>query len=285
MKYSENLYTFDETRNEFKPYGLTCELWTPRLMGRPDRHNEIEINYFPEGSITYLLQDKRINIPAKRLALFWGLIPHQIIHYEGTAPYYVCTIPFSFFLEWKLPSFFVSRILKGEVVLDPSEEYAMYDNFLLRKWIEEIDKTDSEKVILLEMQARLSRVAHNLSHEIKSQQPSIDLNEINHVERIAIYIGQNYQNAIEASEIGEAVGLHPDYANSIFKKAFGLTLSEYIIEERISHAQRKLITTDKNIASIAFECGFNSISWFNTCFKQMNGCTPREFRNKNHCVI
>lgn len=281
MKYSENLYTFDETRNEFKPYGLTCELWTPSLMGRPDRHNEIEINYFPEGNITYLFQKERRTIPANRLALFWGLMPHQIVHYEGTAPYYVCTIPFSLFLEWKLPASFVSRILKGEVVLDASAENARYDEFLLRKWIDDIDKTNSEEVILLEMRARLNRLSHNLSTEKDSNQPTIDSNEINHVERIALYIGQNYRDTIEASDIGVAAGLHPDYANSIFKKAFGLTLSEYIIEERISHAQRKLITTDNTIASIAFECGFNSISWFNACFKKMNGCTPKEFRNRN----
>lgn len=281
MKYSENLYTFDETRNEFKPYGLTCELWTPSLMGRPDRHNEIEINYFPEGNITYLFQKERRTILPNRLALFWGLMPHQIVHYEGTAPYYVCTIPFSLFLEWKLPASFVSRILKGEVVLDASAENARYDEFLLRKWIDDIDKTNSEEVILLEMRARMNRLSHNLSTEKDSNQPTIDSNEINHVERIALYIGQNYRDTIEVSDIGEAAGLHPDYANSIFKKAFGLTLSEYIIEERISHAQRKLITTDNTIASIAFECGFNSISWFNACFKKMNSCTPRQFRDKN----
>lgn len=281
MQYSEILNTFDESRKEFKPYGLTCELWTPSLMERPDRHNEIEINYFPEGTITYLFQKEWATIPAKKLALFWGLMPHQIVHYEGTAPYYVCTIPFSLFLEWKLPSSFVSRILKGEVVHDASDENAMYDDFLLGKWIEDIDKTNLEEVILLEMRARLNRLAHNSSPEKETEQPSIESNEINHVERIAIYIGQNYRDTIEASDIGEAVGLHPDYANSIFKKAFGITLSEYIIEERISHAQRKLMTTDKNIASIAFECGFNSISWFNACFKQMNSCTPRQFRNRN----
>lgn len=281
MQYSEILNTFDETRNEFKPYGLTCELWTPSLMGRPDRHNEIELNYFPEGTITYLFQKERVTIPSKRLTLFWGLMPHQIVHFEGNAPYYVCTIPFSLFLEWKLPSSFVARILKGEVILDSSEESSSYDDFLLSKWMEDIGKTNLEEVILLEMRARLSRLAHQSSPEKKSNQPSIDSNEINHVERIAIYIGQNYRDTIEASDIGEAIGLHPDYANSIFKKAFGRTLSEYILEERITHAQRKLITSDENISAIAYDCGFNSISWFNASFKKMNGCTPREFRKRN----
>lgn len=281
MKNSEILHSFDESRDEFIPYGLTCELWTPSLMGKPDRHNEIEINYFPEGTVTYLFQEEKITIPTQRLAVFWGLVPHQIVHSEGDAPYYVCTIPFSVFLEWKLPASFVDQILNGEVILEPSEVYAPYDEFLLQNWIEDIGNHDLEEVTLLEIRARLSRLAQSSLTRKENNQSAIPPNEINHVERMAIYIGQNYCDPIEASDIGNAVGLHPDYANSIFRKAFGCTLSEYIIEERISHAQRKLITTDENISSIAFECGFNSISWFNACFKKMNGCTPRDFRKNN----
>ena len=52
MSDSEKLKTFDEKRDEFKPYGLTCEIWRPQLMPKIDRHNEIELNYIPEGDIT-----------------------------------------------------------------------------------------------------------------------------------------------------------------------------------------------------------------------------------------
>lgn len=37
MLDSEMLKAFDEHRGEFKPYGLTCELWMPDLMRKPDR--------------------------------------------------------------------------------------------------------------------------------------------------------------------------------------------------------------------------------------------------------
>lgn len=57
-------------------------------------------------------------------------------------------------------------------------------------------------------------------------------------------------------------------------------MSEYIIEERISHAQRKLVATDTSITEIAFECGFNTISRFNAAFLKINSCTPREFRKR-----
>ena len=277
---SEILNTFDESRGEFKPYGLTCELWTPGLMRKPDRHNEIEINYFPKGNITYLFQDKKITIPAQRLAIFWGLVSHQIVHYEGPYPYYVCTIPFSLFLEWKLPASFVDRILKGEVLLEVSEKFSLYDEFLLNNWITDINKSASVKVILLELRARLYRMAISNLPVLENDPFRVHTDEINQVERIAIYIAQNYSNPVKVSDIGEAVGLHPDYANSIFKKAFGRTLSEYIMEERISHAQRKLAATDTSITQIAFECGFNSISRFNAAFQKMNRCTPRNFRKR-----
>ena len=83
--------TFDESRNEFKPYGLSCEIWSPSLMRKPDRHNEIEINYFPKGGITYLFQGNKVTVPSKKLTIFWGLIPHQIIDFKSDNPYYVCT--------------------------------------------------------------------------------------------------------------------------------------------------------------------------------------------------
>lgn len=272
------LNAFDENRNEFKPYGLTCELWTPNLMRKPDRHNEIELNYFPEGTMTYFFKDHKVIIPAKRLTVFWGLIPHQIIYYEGNSPYYVCTIPFSQFLEWELPASFIERTLKGEILTEVSDCFSFHDEFTFKNWIQDIAHKDNHKLILLEMHARLIRMANSVKPQKESFYSPVYSNESSMVEQIAIFIAKNYHTAINVTDIGKAVGLHPDYANSIFKKAFGSTLSEYIIEERITHAQRKLISTSRSITEIAFECGFNSISRFNAAFLKLNGCTPREFR-------
>lgn len=275
---SEIVKTFNEKRAEFKPYGLTCELWSPGLMRKPDRHNEIEINYSTESTVTYLFQNRKLTIPAKRLAIFWGLVPHQIINFEGTKPYYVCTIPFSLFLEWKLPESFVDRILKGEVLSETAERSALFDEFLLNSWFADLNKNNTSEVAVLEMRARLHRMAVSNLARKENTHALFFPNEISLVEQIAIYIGQHYQAPLKVAEIGEAVGLHPDYANALFKKAFGCTLSAYITEERISNVQRKLITTDKRITEIAFECGFNSISRFNAAFFKISKCTPREYR-------
>lgn len=276
---SEILNKFDGKREEFLPYGLACELWTPCLMPKSDRRNEIEINYFPSGEMTYLFHEYKITIPSKTLSLFWGLVPHQIVNYEGNSPYYVCTIPFSQFLDWNLPAQFIDKVLKGEVLMESVDTFSRYDEFLLKNWVEGIRHPKSIELILLEMQARLMRMANNLCD--KKENILIDAHETTMVENMAIYIAKNYADPIKLADIGKAVGLHPDYANSIFKRAFGCTLSEYVMEERIAHAQRKLLSTNMSITEIAFDCGFNSTGRFNAAFQKMNGCTPREFRKKN----
>jgi AraC family transcriptional regulator, melibiose operon regulatory protein len=281
MTNSEIAKAFDEGRDNFRPYGLTCERWSPGLMKKPDRHNEIELNYFPEGSITYLFQDNRVTIPAKRLAVFWALIPHQIIDYNSESPYYVCTIPFTLFLEWKLPVSFVERVLRGEVVIENSEKFSASDEFMFKNWANDDYDKEMSEVTALEMHARLHRMAVTNIAIAESETFPVNSSEINKVEKIAMYVAQNYTKPITVSNIGQAVGLHPDYANAVFKKAFGSTLSDYIIAERISHAQRKLLTTERGITDIAFDCGFNSIGRFNAAFQKINQCTPRDFRKKH----
>ncbi len=254
----------------------------PDLMRKPDRHNEIEINYCMSGSITYLFQGSKITIPKKCLSLFWGLVPHQIIEYTGTTPYFVCTIPLTLFLEWKMPASFIERILKCEVFIEDSQEISVYDKYLFESWLNDLSENKNPEATIFEMRARLLRLADRELAIKQSERLQIQKGDINKVEQIALYIAQNYMNPLNMSEIGKNIGLHPDYANVIFKKAFDTTITEYIIQERILHAQRKLITTDKQITDIAFECGFNSINRFNAAFRKINQCTPREFKKKFH---
>ncbi|UJH91652.1 helix-turn-helix domain-containing protein [Antarcticibacterium sp. 1MA-6-2] len=249
-------------------------------MKKPDRHNEIEINYFTSGSITYLFQGSKITIPENSLSLFWGLVPHQIIDYTGSAPYYVCTIPLTQFLEWKLPSFFTDRILRGEVIIEDSGEHSTFDRFLFKNWEKDLAEDHDINATLYEMRARLLRLTSRFSSLKKDERLQIDTDEISKVEQIALFIAQNFMNPIKVSDIGRKIELHPDYANLIFKKAFETTINNFIIQERIMHAQRKLITSDKKIADIAFDCGFNSINRFNAAFRKLNNCTPREYRKK-----
>ena len=83
-------------------------------------------------------------------------------------------------------------------------------------------------------------------------------------------------------ELSKKISL-PSYLTShIINKGYDTSFSDYINSYRINRVKSKLNSTSyKNIkiAEIAYECGFNSLSSFNTSFKKLTGITPSEYKN------
>lgn len=276
------MQTFDKTRPDLKPYGLNCTSWLPSVMNRPDRHNEIEIDFFTKGGVTFLIKDHKIVVKQNQLLIFWALIPHQIIGVEDETPYYVFTIPFKEFVQWDMPANFKENLLAGEVILIDINTQPEYEVHFYEKWITDLtrENKEAEKCVIYELHAKLYRIAFDLVNRKKIGIGKSTYTGINLVEKIAIYITKNYSSGINVTDIGNALEIHPDYANAIFKKSFNITMKDYLIDQRVSHAQRLLSTSSKKVIDIAFDSGFNSLSRFNVSFLKKCGCTPSEYRGK-----
>jgi AraC family transcriptional regulator, melibiose operon regulatory protein len=95
---------------------------------------------------------------------------------------------------------------------------------------------------------------------------------------MATFIARHYMDAIGLAEVAREVELHPDYAASLFRKGFGVTPTRFILQHRVSHAQRMLVTSEAKVLEVAMESGFGSLSRFNAAFRQLCGCSPREYR-------
>jgi AraC-like DNA-binding protein len=266
---------FDGTRPEFSPYGFTCEVWTPARMPRPDRHSEIEVNLLKTGSLTYLFGGHRTTIEAGRLAVFWAAIPHQIVDFEGDQPYFVVTWPLSDFLAAGLELDVVNRVLQGELLMECAEDNC--DPLKFEQWEGELQRSESayEQAARLEVRARLLRFAGRILKRPVGGSPTPTLSR---ADSIACYIAQNYQEPLTSQSIAAANDLHPNYAMNLFRKAFGTTMTSFITQHRISHAQRLLVTTDDAILDVALSAGFQSLSRFNEAFKAACCCSPREYR-------
>lgn len=66
--------------------------------------------------------------------------------------------------------------------------------------------------------------------------------------------------------------------NAITKKLLGKTPSEMISEHLILEAKRQLLATTKQIGQIAFDLGYEDVSYFIRFFKKQAGNTPDAFR-------
>lgn len=249
-------------------------------MPRPDRHNEIELNLLLSGSLTYLLGGCRTTIEAGRLGIFWAAIPHQIVDFEGKSPYFVLTLPLREFLRAGIDRNVANRILQGELLIDAVQDNA--DEIAFHRWEQElrVEVSNLERAAQLEVRARLLRFAHRISDGPTARAPTM----LSRADQLACYIARNYQQPLTSQSIADANGLNPNYAMNLFRKTYGTTMTTFIIQHRISHAQRLLVTTDDAILNVAMDSGFQSLSRFNEAFKAACGCSPRDYRKAHHAT-
>ena len=92
------------------------------------------------------------------------------------------------------------------------------------------------------------------------------------------YIDSHFKDNITLEKIAQKVGYSKCYFSSIFKQCMGMSLWDYICIKRIEEALTQIKTTDKNIADIALDCGFNTAVNFNKLFKKYTNVTPNFFR-------
>lgn len=105
------------------------------------------------------------------------------------------------------------------------------------------------------------------------------------VQRVLEYIRSNFRETLTNERLAEQVGYHPYYLNTVVKKVTGTSLHQYLINCRLSAAEKMLIATDASIADIGESVGFSSTMVFLRNFKQKNKTTPNKYREIARQII
>ena len=101
------------------------------------------------------------------------------------------------------------------------------------------------------------------------------------IEKTKQYIEEHLSEEISRKELAEFAGFNQEYLSTLFKKETGDTLSEYIQKKRLSVAQRLLTQTNLPISLISQNCGYETLSYFSSAFRQKVGVSPREYRKRH----
>lgn len=98
------------------------------------------------------------------------------------------------------------------------------------------------------------------------------------VAKVCDYIERNYRHEIRLADLALIADLTETSFSRFFSMHAGRSISDYILSVRIGHAVRLLLNTSMDIAEVCYDCGFNTVSHFNRCFKARKGCSPTQFR-------
>lgn len=102
-----------------------------------------------------------------------------------------------------------------------------------------------------------------------------DLSE-SRMQEIMKYIHNNIQKNITRRDVAEAVYLNPEYLSRLFRKEKKITMSDYILQEKMEIAKHLLETTKFPVSIVASKVGYTNFSHFAQCFKKIYGISPSD---------
>jgi AraC-like DNA-binding protein len=118
---------------------------------------------------------------------------------------------------------------------------------------------------------QLSSVANRITVQDAEAEPPI-------VRRAKAYIAGHCGDAVSLDETARAMHVSTFYFCKIFKKATGLTFTDYLGRVRVEKAKTLLLNPHLRVSEIAYTIGFQSLTHFNRVFRKITGEAPTVFR-------
>jgi AraC-like DNA-binding protein len=78
------------------------------------------------------------------------------------------------------------------------------------------------------------------------------------------------------------VNMSAFYFCKMFKKATGMTFTDYLARVRVEKVKNLLLNPHKRVSEAAYEAGFQSLSQFNRVFRRIAGESPSAYRERLH---
>ena len=97
-----------------------------------------------------------------------------------------------------------------------------------------------------------------------------------------VFIADHQAEELSLGQVASAVNISSFYFCKTFKKATGMTFTNYLARVRIEKVKNLLLNPHKRVSEVAFEAGFQSLSQFNRVFRRIAGESPTVYRERLH---
>lgn len=96
--------------------------------------------------------------------------------------------------------------------------------------------------------------------------------------RLTSHIAENIDRRVSLRELANLVSLSRSYFCTAFRLSMDCTPNEWLLRERIAHAQSLLSGTSAPVTEVSMAVGYETCSAFSAAFRRHTGMTPSEYR-------
>jgi len=259
----------------------------PHMKALCHWHDDVEFLLPINGHITYHINDKDYYIEEHN-AIF---VNAKQIHYgysaDGSDCDYIC-------ITFKPSLICSNEALANKYILPITEHHSLSELLLLAdnpkhqgiiSFLEQVHQLYQESKGCYELSSIsiLCSLWIRLYKILNVQSSSADYSSSTDIfiqKQMVSFIYDNYTDKLTLNEISHAGGISRTKCCQIFKKYLNRTPIDFLNSYRLEISMNYLRVTDLPITEIAYNCGFNSLSYYSETFKKYKGCTPNEYREK-----
>jgi AraC-like DNA-binding protein len=253
----------------------------PSFVFKWHYHPEYELTLITQGSGKRLVGDNYQNYEAGDLVLLGPDLPHTWVSNPSKKKKNVSAVVIQF-SEKFIQSFLHFNEFKevSSLLTSSSRGLAFSFHELEQETIQLPEKSGVEKVTALFLilqklaQQKPKKLASDYFRAVRGTENEKRINVI------CQYVQRHATEKIVLDKVAALVHLSRSAFCKFFKRATGKTLSEYVNDLRIGNACELLIESDKPINEIAYQTGFDSLTYFNRIFIKKKKMTPRKFREE-----
>ena len=252
----------------------------------PERHPFCEFNITLGGLITQYVCDEKVERRKGDVMILGPGVPHYA--YRHSYPHRTITVYF-------LPLVLFEMGPKGDGAW-------LLSRFTSRQLIDQRIIRPPEK-----LSARLQEQTLEIAKEFREQKPGSELRlwgmlvealvdllrwevasgkwiaaesrpqDWVYLEKALRYLHEHFAEPLYVDQVAAAIGVTPNRLRELFRKTLGMSCSHYLHSLRISQAKTRLCLPDAQVTDIALSVGFETLSHFNTSFRQLTGMSPTQY--------
>jgi len=238
-------------------------------------HKQLEMLYVLSGELRVNIDGKNYILHENEMYLAFPNILHAVLRSEAS----------------------------GVLIIADNEMFPLYSDLLTHFKPEKpvFSVQELPEAVLLALQ-RIWELAHqeNLTHkqailtgyigaalgEILERITLVERNsDSDLIQKLILYFLDNYTREITLEDVARELNYSKCYISRLIADTFQCNFRTLINSYRVSLAQSLLLSSQKTVSEISYECGFKNQSSFNRIFLKHCAETPSEFRKRHDITV